>query len=172
VSSPAAGVSAPPGQWRALTAFSPLAAGNCNCVGRPRKRRTLQALTAPALPAASGFYDECMKGEMRYSLGFFKPGPTLPFGQPGSFGAPGAGGWICRICICHQSYGHDTDGGSTRRRAENGDAFDQDLKSASGKNATSEGRAFMSASSLIPDSQPGRRKGRKWLGRMRHRSAR
>jgi CubicO group peptidase (beta-lactamase class C family) len=33
-----------------------------------------------------------MKGEMRYSLGFFKPGPTLPFGHPQSFGAPGAGG--------------------------------------------------------------------------------
>jgi len=56
------------------------------------RRETLQALTAPAVPAASGFYDECMKGEMRYSLGFFKPGPTLPFGHPGSFGAPGAGG--------------------------------------------------------------------------------
>jgi CubicO group peptidase (beta-lactamase class C family) len=49
-------------------------------------------LTAPSVPAASGFYDECVKGEMQYSLGFFKPGPTLPFGRPGSFGAPGAGG--------------------------------------------------------------------------------
>jgi len=56
------------------------------------RRETLEALMAPAIPAASGFYDECMKGEMRYSLGFFKPGPTLPFGRPGSFGAPGAGG--------------------------------------------------------------------------------
>jgi CubicO group peptidase (beta-lactamase class C family) len=56
------------------------------------RRETLQALTAPAVPAASGFYDECMKGEMRYSLGFFKPGPTLQFGHPGAFGAPGAGG--------------------------------------------------------------------------------
>jgi CubicO group peptidase (beta-lactamase class C family) len=56
------------------------------------RRETLQALSAPAVPAASGFYDECMKGEMRYSLGFFKPGPTLRFGHPGSFGAPGAGG--------------------------------------------------------------------------------
>jgi CubicO group peptidase (beta-lactamase class C family) len=54
--------------------------------------QTLQALSAPAVPAASGFYDQCMKGEMRYSLGFFKPGPTLPFGHHGSFGAPGAGG--------------------------------------------------------------------------------
>jgi len=56
------------------------------------RQETLQALAAPAVPAASGFYDECMKGEMRYSLGFFKPGPTLPFGGPESFGAPGAGG--------------------------------------------------------------------------------
>jgi hypothetical protein len=30
---------------------------------------TLRALTAPTVIAASGFYDACMKGEMRYSLG-------------------------------------------------------------------------------------------------------
>lgn len=53
---------------------------------------TLQALRAPAVPSAHGFYDECMKSEMQYALGFFKPGSTLPFGQDGSFGAPGAGG--------------------------------------------------------------------------------
>ena len=56
------------------------------------RRETSEALSAPAIPAMSGFYDECMKSEMRYSLGFFKPGPTLPYGHPGSFGAPGAGG--------------------------------------------------------------------------------
>jgi CubicO group peptidase (beta-lactamase class C family) len=54
--------------------------------------KTLQALTAPAIPALCGFYDECMKAEMHYSLGFFKPSATLPFGSLGSFGAPGAGG--------------------------------------------------------------------------------
>jgi CubicO group peptidase (beta-lactamase class C family) len=53
---------------------------------------TLRVLSAPAVPSENGFYDACMKGEMRYSLGFFKPGPTLPFGHPESFGAPGAGG--------------------------------------------------------------------------------
>jgi CubicO group peptidase (beta-lactamase class C family) len=58
------------------------------------RRETLQALTAPAVPAASGFYDECMKGEMQYALGFFKSSPAFPFGHPGSFGAPGAGGSI------------------------------------------------------------------------------
>jgi CubicO group peptidase (beta-lactamase class C family) len=56
------------------------------------RQETLQQLMAPAVPSENGFYDECMKGEMQYSLGFFKPGPTLPFGHPGSFGAPGAGG--------------------------------------------------------------------------------
>lgn len=70
-------------------AYSEFATGGQNLHLR---RETLQALMAPTVPAASGFYDECMKDEMRYSLGFFKPGPTLPFGHPGSFGAPGAGG--------------------------------------------------------------------------------
>ena len=70
-------------------AYSVFATGGRELQLRPE---TLQALMAPAVPAASGFYDECMKGEMRYSLGFFKPGPTLRVGQPGSFGAPGAGG--------------------------------------------------------------------------------
>jgi CubicO group peptidase (beta-lactamase class C family) len=70
-------------------AYSVFATGGRELQLRPE---TLQALMAPAVPAASGFYDQCMKGEMRYSLGFFKPGPTLRFGQPGSFGAPGAGG--------------------------------------------------------------------------------
>ena len=53
------------------------------------RQDTLQALMAPAIPALCGFYDECMKGEMQYSFGFFKLSPTLPFGYPGSFGAPG-----------------------------------------------------------------------------------
>ncbi len=56
------------------------------------RAETLQALMAPAVPARHGFFDECMKGDMQYSLGFFKPSQTLPFGQPKSFGAPGAGG--------------------------------------------------------------------------------
>jgi hypothetical protein len=52
---------------------------------------------APAISAASGFYDECMKGEIRFSVGFCKPGPTSPFGHPGSFGHPGAGGSFSSI---------------------------------------------------------------------------
>lgn len=56
------------------------------------RKETLQALSAPAVPSVNGFFDECIKGEVQYSLGFFKPGPTMPFGHAGSFGAPGAGG--------------------------------------------------------------------------------
>jgi CubicO group peptidase (beta-lactamase class C family) len=53
---------------------------------------TLQALTAPAVPPTHGFYDECLKGETRFLLGFMKPSPALPFGSVRAFGAPGAGG--------------------------------------------------------------------------------
>ncbi len=56
------------------------------------RQETLQALTAPALPPKRGFYDECMKGEIQFSLGFMKPSAAWPFGHPGAFGSPGAGG--------------------------------------------------------------------------------
>jgi CubicO group peptidase (beta-lactamase class C family) len=78
------------GTARAIArAYSVFATGGRELQLRPE---TLQALSAPAVPSQRGFYDECMKGDMQYSLGFFKPGPTLPFGNAGSFGAPGAGG--------------------------------------------------------------------------------
>jgi CubicO group peptidase (beta-lactamase class C family) len=62
--------------------------------GRELKLRaeTLEALKAPAIPSAFGFYDEIMKGEIQFSLGYCKPGPSAPFGHPTSFGHPGAGG--------------------------------------------------------------------------------
>ena len=53
---------------------------------------TLRLLAAPAMPSQHGFYDECMKGEVRFSLGFMKPGETWRFGSWASFGSPGAGG--------------------------------------------------------------------------------
>jgi len=56
------------------------------------RAQTLQALSAPAIPATHGFYDECVKGEVRFSLGFMKPSPGWPFGDESSFGAPGSGG--------------------------------------------------------------------------------
>ena len=53
---------------------------------------TFQELTAPAIPATHGFYDECMKAEVEFSLGFMKSNANFRFVNPGSFGMPGAGG--------------------------------------------------------------------------------
>jgi CubicO group peptidase (beta-lactamase class C family) len=55
-------------------------------------QKTLQALMAPAVPPACGFYDEVMKKEMILSLGFLKPNRMYAFGNPSAFGEPGAGG--------------------------------------------------------------------------------
>jgi len=56
------------------------------------RQGTLQALMAPAVPPAHGFYDECLKREWQLSLGFAKPCPGYVFGHPAAFGTPGAGG--------------------------------------------------------------------------------
>jgi CubicO group peptidase (beta-lactamase class C family) len=57
------------------------------------RAETLQALTAPAVPPARGFYDECMQGDgVKFSLGFMMHCPVWSFGNEGSFGAPGTGG--------------------------------------------------------------------------------
>jgi len=53
---------------------------------------TLRLLAAPAIPPARGFFDECLKGEVQFSLGFMKPSHFWPFGDASSFGSPGAGG--------------------------------------------------------------------------------
>jgi CubicO group peptidase (beta-lactamase class C family) len=54
---------------------------------------TLRLLAAPAVPPARGFYDECMKAEAQFSLGFMKPSPAWPMGTDSTaFGSPGAGG--------------------------------------------------------------------------------
>jgi len=53
---------------------------------------TLRQLMAPAIPPLHGFYDECLKVEVPFSLGFMKPSPQNPFGHPSAFGAPGSGG--------------------------------------------------------------------------------
>jgi len=50
------------------------------------RQETLDLLAAPAIPPTHGFFDECMKGEIRFSLGFMKPCPSWPFGGPRSFG--------------------------------------------------------------------------------------
>ena len=56
------------------------------------RKETLDLLMAPPVPPAHGFHDECLKVDMRSSLGFMRPGPKNPFGHTGSFGAPGSGG--------------------------------------------------------------------------------
>jgi CubicO group peptidase (beta-lactamase class C family) len=56
------------------------------------KPETLRALRAPAVGSRHGFFDECLRGEARFSLGFMKPSESFPFGHPDSYGAPGAGG--------------------------------------------------------------------------------
>jgi len=56
------------------------------------RQQTLDLLAAPAIPPARGFYDECLKGEVQFSLGFMKPTTMWPFGSGSSFGSPGSGG--------------------------------------------------------------------------------
>jgi len=56
------------------------------------ERATLDLLAAPAVPPARGFFDQCLKGKVQFSLGFMKPSRVWPFGNPASFGSPGTGG--------------------------------------------------------------------------------
>lgn len=56
------------------------------------RAQTLAQLTAPAMPSRHGFFDECLHGPARFSLGFMQPSESFRFGHPGAFGAPGAGG--------------------------------------------------------------------------------
>jgi len=79
------------GTARAIArAYSVFATGGRELQLRPE---TLQALSAPAIPPARGFYDECMLGDgIQFSLGFMKSTPLISFGSELAFGAPGAGG--------------------------------------------------------------------------------
>jgi CubicO group peptidase (beta-lactamase class C family) len=57
------------------------------------RQETLRLLAAPAIPPRHGFFDECLKEEMQFSLGFAKPCENWRFGSSSrSFGAAGAGG--------------------------------------------------------------------------------
>jgi CubicO group peptidase (beta-lactamase class C family) len=56
------------------------------------RKETLDLLAAPAVPATHGFHDECLKGEVQFSLGFMKPCENWSFGGGRSFGSPGTGG--------------------------------------------------------------------------------
>jgi CubicO group peptidase (beta-lactamase class C family) len=56
------------------------------------RQQTLDLLAAPARPPTHGFYDECLKAEVQFSLGFMKPCENWRFGGERSFGSPGTGG--------------------------------------------------------------------------------
>jgi CubicO group peptidase (beta-lactamase class C family) len=70
-------------------AYGAFAAGGGELGLRPE---TLDLLAAPAIPPTRGFHDECLKGEVQFSLGFMKPCDNWRFGGPRSFGSPGSGG--------------------------------------------------------------------------------
>jgi CubicO group peptidase (beta-lactamase class C family) len=78
------------GNARAMAhAYSVFATGGRELQLRPE---TLQALSAAPIPGANGFYDEGLMGDIRFSLGFMKPGLVWRFGGERSFGSPGSGG--------------------------------------------------------------------------------
>jgi CubicO group peptidase (beta-lactamase class C family) len=56
------------------------------------RQETLDLLAAPAIPPTRGFHDECLKGDVQFSLGFMKPCENWRFGGARSFGSPGSGG--------------------------------------------------------------------------------
>jgi CubicO group peptidase (beta-lactamase class C family) len=56
------------------------------------REETLDLLAAPAIPPTHGFHDECLKGDVQFSLGFMKPSENWRFGSARSFGSPGSGG--------------------------------------------------------------------------------
>jgi CubicO group peptidase (beta-lactamase class C family) len=56
------------------------------------RKETLDALAAPAIPCANGFFDECMLSEAKFSLGFMKSSEAVPLLNETVFGHPGAGG--------------------------------------------------------------------------------
>lgn len=78
------------GTARAIAqAYSVFATGGRELGLRPE---TLSLLAAPAIAPSYGFHDECLHGDVRFSLGFMKPSPAWPFGSAASFGSPGSGG--------------------------------------------------------------------------------
>ncbi len=56
------------------------------------RAETLAELRAPARAPTNGFFDEVLRGDATYSLGFMKPFTRFSFGRDDAFGTPGAGG--------------------------------------------------------------------------------
>jgi CubicO group peptidase (beta-lactamase class C family) len=64
-------------------------------IGSPRLgigADTLEALSSPAQDPSLGRFDQVLRLESRFSLGYCKPWPGFEFGSPKAFGTPGAGG--------------------------------------------------------------------------------
>ncbi len=79
------------GQVRSMArAYSAFATGGCEL---GITSRTLAALTGPPVPPTCGMYDEMLRLDVAYSLGYIRPCPNLRFGiTDKAFGTPGAGG--------------------------------------------------------------------------------
>ena len=78
------------GTARAIAkAYGEFAAGGAHLGLRAE---TLAELAAPPVAPRRGPIDECLKGAVAFSLGFMEPTQAWPFGHPGAYGAPGAGG--------------------------------------------------------------------------------
>jgi len=71
-------------------AYSDLATGGKKLGIQPD---TLAALTQPATTPENGLFDEVLRAETAFSLGYLKPSPSLRFGtNDKAFGMPGTGG--------------------------------------------------------------------------------
>jgi CubicO group peptidase (beta-lactamase class C family) len=56
----------------------------------------MEALSTPATPPKSGLFDEVLRLDMCFALGYCKPSPAFQFGiNEKAFGTPGAGGSFC-----------------------------------------------------------------------------
>jgi CubicO group peptidase (beta-lactamase class C family) len=82
------------GQVRSMArAYSAFATGDSALKLKPE---TLEALTQPARAPAAGFYDEVLRLNVAFSVGFLKSSPVYSFGSSHkAFGSPGAGGSFC-----------------------------------------------------------------------------
>ncbi|RPI32471.1 MAG: class A beta-lactamase-related serine hydrolase [Chloroflexota bacterium] len=55
--------------------------------------KTMRALTEPVVPPPGGLFDQMLRVEVSFSLGYMKPSPEMVFGSSDkAFGTPGAGG--------------------------------------------------------------------------------
>lgn len=75
--------------WAIAQAYGSFATGG----GAPGLRaETLAELRAPARAPTHGFFDEVLRNDATYAIGFMKPFKEFSFGREDAFGTPGAGG--------------------------------------------------------------------------------